>query len=164
MARTKPKNRRKKNTMQGRAQRVAPSELRYYGVLFLSGWDHTLLIDMRTGDPVPATTEIDIALKRLRYDWTVVMAVLCRDSEGEPYLRLQKEPFPKSYQKDIVDQQVELHRGLIKSCNHQHYEGFGWISNPYGWDLSNEDAMYIFEKHGAWSEERYLAEALEAAM
>jgi len=151
MSRTKPKNRRKQHSVKRRAQRVAPSEMKNYGVIMVSGWNVCKLIDMRTGLEVPATKDIDDALRFIRYQWVSHLAVFGAEANGKLKMSHKEIVWNNpSYQRHLVDLQQSEHQALLDDWRGKTYLGFGWLSTPYPWDISDDDLDAIFTQHGAY--------------
>lgn len=83
--------------------------------------------------------------------WVIYLSALCIDQAGQRYIK-SVEVAPQGIYKsdDLADVIEQSYRGLLDTCNPQHVVASGWIANPSGVSLKEEQAARIFDAVGAW--------------
>ena len=113
-----------------------------------------VLANMKTGDLIPIGKELQGAIADVAHDWSVYCAVFGRRQDGEEYMRGVQVDAPRCYQHHIADQLNEIHMREFESMNPNHRVGLGWIACPWGADISEEMAGRLFDRLGAWDNEK----------
>lgn len=86
-----------------------------------------------------------------KFKWSVYMAILCRDTLGNNYIKGEEMQCKQEYaHSDLADLLNDHHQTLLKSSNKNHLVMTAWIASPFTQDISSESAYTIFEEMGAW--------------
>jgi hypothetical protein len=91
-----------------------------------------------------------------RFKWSTFMAVFFKDSFGKINMksdsRFIKEPLK---QNEVADYLSAAHSDLIHSVNHKFFYGYGWLSCPFEYDWTEEDAFQIFAYTGITNPDQF---------
>ncbi len=150
--------RRKANNGQARRERYSRAVLRQFrvGVLNLD-WvgrpDEVTqyLIDLSNGKELRHGVNVAEAVCDIAHRWTVYIGVMCRDQNGVEYLKSDEFVTSGIHKADQLTPNIEqAYRALRDSCNPAHIVSSGWIANPCGVSLSEDQAAHIYDMAGAW--------------
>lgn len=113
-----------------------------------------ILVNLKTGDLITIGRGLQGAISDVAHDWTVYCAAMGRRQDGEEYMKGAQVHAPRCYQHQISDKLNDVHMGIINDMNPNHRCGVGWIACPCGADISEDQAGRLFDKLGAWDNER----------
>lgn len=147
---------RKKNNSRRRLLRSTDALLRtnHVAVVDIHPADTQGLINWKYCRPVAASRQLIDGVCDLPRQWTIYLAVFCRDSSGVQYIKGDEvEPQGRYRSEQISDVITQCHESLIATCNPNHVIGYGWIASPVGESLSEAQAARVFEAVGCWEQE-----------
>lgn len=89
------------------------------------------------------------SLQHHAFKWSTYMAVFGKDEFGPVYMK-SKSLFIDTpcKQNEIYQFLNEEHQKLIQSFNTKHFYGVGWLSCPFEYDWTEEEAFQIFSYTG----------------
>ncbi|WP_312911020.1 hypothetical protein [Stutzerimonas nitrititolerans] len=109
------------------------------------------LIDWKTAKNIPPSQKIAEAVCDIAHRWVIYFGAFCLDDQGNRYIKAAEIEPQGIYKSDSLAGVIEEHYcALVKDCNPSHIIGSGWIANPGGVSLDEEQAYRIFEACGAW--------------
>lgn len=109
------------------------------------------LIDWRTCKNIAPGRTIAEAVCDIAHHWTIYLAAFCIDDKGHRYTKAVEVAPEGIYVSDDLAEVIRVfYSELRDGCNPRHMVASGWIANPSGHQLSEEDAARIFEAVGAW--------------
>lgn len=90
------------------------------------------------------------------HHWTIYLAGLCIDQNGQRYYKAQ-EIAPQGIYKaehltDVIEQ---TYRAQLATCNPQHLVASGWIAIPDDVSMTEQQAAAVFEACGAWDQNQF---------
>ncbi|WP_312141279.1 hypothetical protein [Stutzerimonas nitrititolerans] len=145
---------------RARFERVSRAILRQFrvAVVNIDPEGRQGLVDWKTAKNIAPTPKIATAVCDLAHRWVIYIGAFCVDDQGSRYIKAVEIAPNGIYRTDSLAGVLEEHyRALVKGCNPSHIIGSGWIANPGGASLDEEQAYRVFEACGAW--EARLAEA-----
>lgn len=151
---------RKPNNMHARLERFSRSVLRQYrvAVVNIDPAGRQGLIDYVTAKNIAPGRRVADAVCDIAHPWVIYIGAFCVDQNGQRYVKAVEVAPQGIYRSDdLKDVIEENYRALIGECNPKHLIGSGWIANPNGVSLSEEQADQIFEACGAWKQQKEAA-------
>lgn len=142
MSKRKPHNKNK------RIKRLMNTYINKVGVLYISGLFHgkCFAVKLNGGKKFPVMSEVAVQMEEGFFKWNVYCAVLCRDNDGNNYLKGSVVDAPiKCQQREIAVQIHEAHMAVYRNANPDHIITVAWIGVPSNRELSEEEAYKIFE-------------------
>ncbi|MCY1306978.1 hypothetical protein D9M70_568700 [compost metagenome] len=86
--------------------------------------------------------------------WVIYLSALCIDQFGKRYIKsVEVAPQGVYRSDDLADVIEQSYRGLLDTCNPQHVVASGWIANPSGVSLDEEQAARVYDAVGAWKQQ-----------
>lgn len=83
--------------------------------------------------------------------WVIYISAFCQDQNGRRYYKSVEIAPNGIYHTDALAGVLEKHyRALRDTCNPAHLIGSGWLANPCGHSLTEEQAARIFDAVDAW--------------
>lgn len=163
------KNRRKKynpkakmaKSIDNRVRRMAPRVLIAYCASEDSGFSR--LFDRDCNRMLPQRDLVD-RLKTLPLPWTVVAVAICKDRDGEQYVKDavleppefqvadgRQVPVPRNHAYvGAIDDYSRRHQELLRGCNRDHICSYGWVASPAGDAVEPDLVMRIMEDLGGF--------------
>lgn len=153
MSKNKKRNKRyNPNKINGAIDRIA---LKKKIVTYVTGDSVNNLYCLNQDKQIQVDKRLAFALGNQPFEWSVIIAVFCRDQNGEEYLKSELVSAKEKYfQHELIEVLNEQHKALIKSVNRNHFIGAGWLASPEGRDFSESETDRIFRKLGAFQAER----------
>jgi hypothetical protein len=151
---------RKPNNMRTRLERFSRSVLRQYrvAVVNIDPAGRQGLIDYGTAKNIAPGRHVADAVCDIAHPWVIYIGAFCVDQNGQRYIKATEIAPQGIYRSDaLADVMEEHYRALLDTCNPAHVIGSGWIANPNGVSLTEEQADRIFEACGAWSQKEKAA-------
>ena len=153
-------SKRKPNNPKARVERFSRAVLRQHRVAVVnidpSGWQG--LVDYGTCKNVKHGRLVADAVCDIAHSWVIYFGAFCRDQFGRQYIKASEVAPQGIYRSESLTGVIEEHcRALRDSCNPAHMVGSGWIANPSGVSLGEEQAAQIFEACGAWKQQEHAA-------
>lgn len=109
------------------------------------------LINWKNAKSIPPGRAIADAVCDIPHRWVIYFSVLCCDQLGTRYIKSQEvAPLGVYLSEQLTDVIETCYRDLIDTCNPQHVVGSGWIANPCGVSLAEEQAARVFDAVNAW--------------
>lgn len=146
---------RKPNNQRARVERFSRAILRQFrvAVVHIEPSGRQGMVDYGTGKNIPPGQRIAEAVCDIAHQWVIYFGVFCRDQLGRQYIKASEVAPQGIYKSDsLADVIKEHHRELVDGCNPAHVIGSGWIANPSGVSLDEEQAARIFKACGAWQQ------------
>lgn len=143
----------KRNLPRARLERVSRAIVRQFrlAVVNIDPAGRQGLIDWKTAKNIAPGPLIAEAVCDIAHKWVIYLAAFCIDAKGQQYIKATEIEPQGIYKSDSLAGVLEEHyRELVAGCNPNHLVGSGWIANPGGTSLSEEQAARIFEACGAW--------------
>lgn len=153
-------SKRKKNNPRARVERFSRAILRQYrvAVVNVDPSGRQGMVDYGTCKSIPPGQRIADAVCDIAHPWVIYFGALCIDQFGRRYIKAAEIAPQGIYKSDSLADVIEEHyRALIDSCNPAHIVGSGWIANPSGASLDEEQAARIFDAVGAWPADKEAA-------
>jgi hypothetical protein len=159
--------RRKAYSPQKRRQRTANHAIRNLMVAYTTWLDGCVLFDHKRKVLIHPTPEL-IAAFDYPHRWSILCAVFGRNQLGEHYIKSEIIEAQAPYkQADLAPLAWERHQKLLDSFPRRHLIGVGWLADPFGSDISEQQAGEIFDGLGVWkaqtTAEEVMAQIEEAA-
>jgi len=153
MSRIKKRNKKyNPKKINGVVDRIA---LKNKLVTYVTGDDINNLYCLRQDKQIVVDKRLAYALGNQPFEWSVVIAVFCRDQNGQEYTKSELiASNEKYYQHELIEFLNDQHNTLIKSVNRHHFIGAGWMASPEGQDFSEAEIDRIFRKLGAFEAQR----------
>lgn len=153
-------SKRKANNPRARIERFYRAILRQFRVAVVNidpaGWQG--MIDRGTLKSVASGRQIAEAVCDVAHEWVIYLGAFCVDQNGRQYIKPVEIAPQGVYKSDSLAGVIEEHyRALLDTCNPAHVVGSGWIANPAGVSLDDEQAAAIFEACGAWAQQQEVA-------
>lgn len=151
---------RKPNNPQARIERFSRAVLRQYRVAVVNIDPHggQGLIDWKTCKNVKPGRQVAEAIHDLAHPWVIYIGAFCIDQNGSRYIKASEVAPNGIYKAGHLSGVIEeYYRALLDTCNPTHVVGSGWIANPSGVSLDEEQAARIFEACGAWQQQEAAA-------
>lgn len=146
-------SRRKPHNMRTRLERSFRATLRsnHVAVVNIDPSGNQGLINWKNCRSIPPGQRIADAVCDFPHRWSIYLAALCIDQHGQRYIKsIEAEPAGNYLASDLTDVIETCYRGLLDECNPQHLVGSGWIANPSGVSMTEEEAARVFDAVGAW--------------
>lgn len=156
---------RKKHNMQKRMQAATGALLRQHGVCVVNidPIHRQGLMSWKTLKNVRHSRQMANAICDFAHEWVIYIGAICRDQLGQEYIKqVEIAPIGRYRSDDLEDVIESQYKALLETCNRMHVVGSGWIANPCGVSLTEDQAAKIFEAAGAWSAENIAASELTA--
>lgn len=153
-------SKRKANNPRARHERVCRILLRQskIAVYNVDPAGRQGLCNWNTGLKYRPSNHVADALFDMSHQWVIYISAFCRDQLGRRYYRSVEIAPNGIYHTDALAGVLEEHyRALLDGCNPAHIVGSGWIANPCGESLSEEQAARIFEAVDAWPQQEHAA-------
>jgi hypothetical protein len=146
-------SRRKPHNPRVRAERAARATLsrNHVAVVNIDPSGRQGLIDWKHARSVATGRQIADAVCDIAHRWVIYFSALCCDQFGCRYIKSQEVAPQGVYLSEQLTDVIETYyRELLDTCNPQHIVGSGWIANPCGVSLTEEQAARVFDAVGAW--------------
>lgn len=146
-------SKRKPNNMHRRYERTARAAVKNIGAAFVTGDDRLVeCVNLKTLEVIKAGPLLARVITNTAFKWSVHICVLGIGSDGLPYVKGDTHNFAVRYkQANLVDYLNEQHQEYIaKRVNKNQMIAAGWIASPEGLEITNEQAMELFTKMGAF--------------
>lgn len=112
------------------------------------------MIHMRNCKSIPPGRRLAAAVCDIPHRWVIYVAAFCSTQAGERYIKSQEIALQGIYLAAHLTDVIETYyRETVSSCNRTHLVGSGWIANPCGEDLTEEQAARLFDAAGAWQQQ-----------
>jgi hypothetical protein len=109
------------------------------------------LINWKNAKSIAPGQAIADAVCDIPHRWVIYFSALCIDQFGQRYIKSQEVAPQGMYLSEQITDVIETYyRELLDGCNPLHIVGSGWIANPCGASLDEEQAARIFDVVGAW--------------
>lgn len=144
---------RKKNNRRARLERACRALLstNHVAVVNIDPSGRQGLINWKNAKSIAPGRAIADAVCDIPHNWVIYFSALCIDQLGQRYIKSQEVAPQGVYLSEQLNEVIETYyRDLLDSCNAQHVVGSGWIANPCGVSLDEEQAARIFDAVGAW--------------
>lgn len=151
---------RKPNNMHARLERFSRSVLRQYrvAVVNIDPAGRQGLIDYGTAKNIAPGRHVADAVCDISHPWVIYIGAFCIDQSGQRYIKAIEVTPQGIYRSDALAGVIEEnYRALLDTCNPAHVVSSGWIANPNGVSLTEEQADRIFEACGAWTQQKAAA-------
>ena len=147
----KQKKRIKKHSNEGQYRRVCEVILRDTALVLTGNDNLVTLTSIKKRRPITLEPLIYKAIKNVPYQWSVYIAVFCRDQLGRRYINSQWiNAQSRYYQRDLIGVLNENHRQLLDSANQLHVLNYGWVAIPSGGVITDEHANALMELYQPW--------------
>lgn len=141
---------RKKYNKIKQLNRVADHLLRNIVICYVDRLKGCVMVD-RKQKVIIKPTEPLIAAAGRPHRWSCLIAAFGR-TQFDEYFKSESIITPaKYYQEDLAPIFEEHHQELIRRVPEHQLCGVGWIADPFGSDLSEQEAGEIFQKLEAWA-------------
>ncbi|WP_434456546.1 hypothetical protein JQR85_13735 [Stutzerimonas urumqiensis] len=143
----------KRNLPLARLERLSRAIVRQFrvAVVNIDPEGRQGLVDWKTCKNIAPSRQIAEAVCDIAHRWVIYIGAFCVDHQGRRYLKSTEIAPVGIYKSDSLAGVLEEHyRALVAGCNPQHIVGSGWIANPGGISLDEEQAYRIFDACGAW--------------
>jgi|TARA_B110001469_G_scaffold103694_1_gene102290 hypothetical protein len=88
-------------------------------------------------------------LAKERFKWSTFIAAFFKDKDDKINMKSESLYIDQLLtQNEVADYLSKAHSQLIQSVNAKFFYGYGWLSCPFEYDWSEEDAFKIFEHTG----------------
>lgn len=116
-----------------------------------SGWQG--MVNWKTVKRIPPGRAVADAICDIPHSWTIYLAALCIDQNGQRYMKSAEAAPAGIYLAEHLTDVIEAcYLELNISCNPEHLVASGWIAIPTTVSLSEAKADQIFDLVGAWSQ------------
>jgi len=100
-------------------------------------------------------------LARERFKWSTFIAAFFKDKDGKINMKAESLHVNQLLtQNEVADHLSQAHSKLIKSVNTNFFYGYGWLSCPFEFDWTEEQAFQIFEYTGITDPDQFKVEAV----
>lgn len=154
-------SKRKPHNMHKRMISATSALLRQHGVCVvnLDPSGRQGLMSWKTLKNVRHSRQMAAAICDYSHEWVIYIGAMCRDQRGEEYMKsVEIAPAGRHKSEDLADVMEQHYRDFMMTCNRAHVVASGWIANPCGVSLSEDQAAKVFEAAGAWSDENTAAD------
>jgi len=143
---------RKKFNKMKQLGRVSQHILKDVLVCYVDRLEGCVMVDRKKG-VILKPTEVMVAAASRPHQWSCYISVLGRvPLTGQEYMKSEQILTPsKFYQSDLAPVFEMHHSRLIKNIPEDHLCGVGWIADPFGSELTEQEAGSIFEQLEAWT-------------
>lgn len=152
-------SKRKPNNPRARAERASRALLSMYRVAVVNmdrpgqQEQHQFLMDYGSCRRIRHGKMVADAICDIPHRWVIYFGVFCIDQTGKRYIKAVEIAPQGIYKSGSLTEVIGDHyEALIDGCNPKHRIGSGWIANPAGASLTEQQAARIFEAAGAWQE------------
>lgn len=119
---------------------------------FITGDDLVNLFDIKKNKLAKVDLITAKLFSEVRYAWSVLLAVICRDDSGVEYIKTELVTANQEYfQHELIDFLNIQHKALLDKANERHLIGAAWLASPVGRVWDDKEAMGIFNTLGAFS-------------
>lgn len=149
---------RKPNNTRARVERSCRALLStsHVAVVNLDPCGRQGLINWKNAKSIPPGQAIANAMCDIAHRWVIYFSAFCVDQNGRRYYKSHEVEPNGIYLSDSMAEVIEeYYRELLDTCNPNHVIGSGWIANPSGASLSEEQAAAVFEAVGAWRQDEF---------
>jgi len=147
---------RKPHNLTKRMQAATSALLRQNGVCVVNiDPSHRQgLMSWKTLKNVRHSPQMAAAVCDYAHEWVIYIGAMCRDQFGQEYIKsVEVAPNGRYRASDLDDVIESQYKALMETCNRLHVVASGWIANPCGVSLTEDQADKVFEAAGAWSVE-----------
>lgn len=153
-------SRRKPNNAQARLERTMRAILSTNHVAVVSidpsGWQG--MVNWKLAKRIPPGRHVAGALCDIAHRWTIYLAGLCVDQNGNRYMKSQEVAPNGVYRAEHLTDVIETcYREVVSGCNPRQLVASGWIAIPCPVSLTEEQADRVFELVGAWNQVKQAA-------
>lgn len=143
---------RKRNNEFERTRRIAAATLKNCAVAFVSGNTVKHLISLKHKKQVLVTPSLDHAAHRIRWQWTVLISVFCRDQSGQQYVKSQElAPAGEFLYSELAETLNDMHCEFLNTAvDARQVIGVGWMAVPRRESLDENLAGEIYSLLGAF--------------
>ena len=111
------------------------------------------LINWKSCKNIAGSQLIADAVCDIPHQWVIYLAAFCVDQFGKRYVKATEIAPAGMYTTERLNEVLEaFYTEHVASCNPNHVIGSGWIANPSGVSLTEEQADKVFDAVGAWSQ------------
>lgn len=152
--------RRKPNNARARLERACRALLsaNHVAVVNIDPAGRQGMINWKNCKNIPPGQRIADAVCDIPHRWTIYFSAFCVDPFGKRYIKSSEvEPqgiYLASQLEDVIE---TYYREVLDTCNPKQIVGSGWIANPCGVSLSEEQAARVFDAVGAWEQGEHAA-------
>lgn len=153
-------SKRNPNNLRARHERTMRAALRshHVAVVHIEPAGRQGLIDWKKASSIPPGRTIADAVCDIAHHWVIYLGAFCVAQDGSRYIKAEEVAPRGIYRSDsLADVIEEYSRALLDTCNPAHVVGYGWIANPGGASLDEEQAARVFEAVGAWKQNKEAA-------
>lgn len=99
-------------------------------------------------------------LARERFKWSTFIAVFFKDKDGKINMKAESLYINQLLtQNEVAFHLSQAHAKLIRSVNTKFFYGYGWLSCPFEYDWTEEQAFKIFEHTGITNPNQFIKES-----
>lgn len=147
-----PKKRNKRYNPKKVVRLIDRMVLKNKVVTYVTGDSYNNLYCLKQKKLISVDKKIAVALAEQPFEWSILIAVICRDQNGTEYIKSELIASNQKYfQHELISFLAEKHQKLIQSVNRTHVIGVGWLASPEGRDWEEDQAGQIFEQLGAFN-------------
>ena len=151
MKRRKPNNPRARMERSMRAV-LGTNHVSVINIDPVGGQSRQGMIHLRNCKNISPGRRLADAVCDIPHAWVIYVAAFCIAPDGERYIKSQEVALQGLYLASHLTEVIETYyRQIVDSCNRRHLVGSGWIANPCGESLEEEQAARLFEAAGAWN-------------
>jgi len=131
--------------------RVANHVIKNLVVCYVDRLEGCVMLDTKRNHLIKPTEVLVAAIQR-PHQWSCFIAAFGRTALGDEYFKSESIITPAKYrQEDLAPIFEAHHRELIKRIPEHQLCAVGWIADPFGGDLTEQQAGQIFTQLEAWS-------------
>ncbi|VVO21845.1 hypothetical protein [Pseudomonas fluorescens] len=148
---------RKPNNMRARIERSCRALLstNHVAVVQIDPSGIQGMINWKNCRNIPTGQRIADAVCDFAHRWTIYVSVQCRDQRGHRYTKSVEVAPQGNYLATHLDDVIEeTYKGLVAECNPNHRVASGWIAIPAEISLTEEQAAWVFDAVGVWSQQK----------
>ena len=147
------KKRNKKYNPQKTTNSLVKASIKNSGIIFVTGGRGAHIVNLETNNQYAPSSLVARALGQLVANWTVLCAVLLKDSNGKEYASYYLDHWNiNRRQSQIAEEAEAVHQKLLKTCQKNHLVNLGWIAVPELYEFTHDQANEMFLKAGAWDD------------
>lgn len=147
---------RKPHNMNKRMATASASLLRQHGVcvVHIDPVNRQGLMSWKSLKNVRHSLAMANAICDYAHQWVIYIGAFCVGHDGARYLKSVEIAPVARYKSESLTEVIEHHyRELISGCNPSQVVGSGWIANPCGVAMTEDEAYRLFDAAGGWSPE-----------
>lgn len=144
---------RKPNNNRARLERASRAALRQskLAVYNIDPENRQGFCNWDTGVKYRPSRHVAEAIFGMSHRWVIYISAFCQRPDGQRYYKSVEIAPNGIYHTDALAEVLREHYNrLLDGCNTGHIVGSGWIANPCGESLTEEQAARIFDAVGAW--------------